>query len=98
MEITVNKNETELTLTPIGRLDTSTSPQLQAAVDENISDVTDLTFDLSKLIYLSSAGLRVLMNAQKIMLKQGKMRIINASEDIMDIFDMTGLTEVFTIE
>ena len=98
MEIKVNKNGTELTLTPIGRLDTTTSPQLQTALDENFSDVTDLTFDLLKLNYLSSAGLRVLMNAQKIMLKQGKMRITNVNEDIMDIFDMTGLTDVFHIE
>ena len=98
MEITVNKNGTELTLTPIGRLDTTTSPQLQTTVDENISGVTDLTFDLSKLIYLSSAGLRVLMNVQNIMHTQGKMRITNVNEDIMDIFDMTGLTDIFKIE
>ncbi len=97
MEITVNKNGTELTLSPIGKLDTATSPQLQAAVDENISGVTGLTFDLEKLVYLSSAGLRVLMSAQKTMNKQGEMVITNVNEDIMDIFDMTGLTDVFTI-
>lgn len=97
MEITVNKNGTELTLSPIGKLDTATSPQLQAAVDENISGVTGLTFDLEKLVYLSSAGLRVLMSAQKTMNKQGEMVITNVNEDIMDIFDMTGLTDVFKI-
>jgi len=87
-----------LTLTPIGRLDTTTSPQLQESIDENISGVSDLTFDLSKLNYLSSAGLRVLMSTQKIMLTQGKMRITNVNEDILEIFDMTGLTDVLTIE
>ncbi len=97
MEITVNKNGTELTLSPIGKLDTATSPQLQAAVDENISGVTGLTFNLEKLVYLSSAGLRVLMSAQKTMNKQGEMVITNVNEDIMDIFDMTGLTDVFKI-
>lgn len=97
MEIIVNKNGTELTVCPVGKLDTATSPQLQAAIDENISGVTDLTFDLKKLVYLSSAGLRVLMSAQKTMNKQGNMRLSNVNEDIMDILDMTGLTDVFTI-
>jgi anti-sigma B factor antagonist len=97
MEIIVNKNGTELTVCPVGKLDTATSPQLQAAIDENISGVTDLTFDLIKLAYLSSAGLRVLMSAQKTMNKQGNMRLSNVNEDIMDILDMTGLTDVFTI-
>jgi anti-sigma B factor antagonist len=98
MEIIVNKNGTELTVCPIGKLDTATSPQLQAAINENISGVTDLTFDLKKLAYLSSAGLRVLMSSQKTMNKQGNMRLSNVNEDIMDILDMTGLTDVFTIE
>ena len=97
MEIIVNKNGTELTVCPVGKLDTATSPQLQAAIDENISGVTDLTFDLKKLPYLSSAGLRVLMSAQKTMNKQGNMRLSNVNEDIMDILDMTGLTDVFKI-
>jgi anti-sigma B factor antagonist len=97
MEIIVNKNGTELTVCPVGKLDTATSPQLQAAIDENISGVTDLTFDLKKLAYLSSAGLRVLMSSQKTMNKQGNMRLSNVNEDIMDILDMTGLTDVFTI-
>ena len=98
MEITVNKNGTKLTISPIGRVDTTTAPELQAAVDENIGGVTDLTFDLKKLNYLSSAGLRVLMSAQKIINKQGQMRLVNINEAVMDIFDMTGLTDVFEIE
>ena len=97
MKIEVNKNGTVLTISPSGRLDTSTSPELQAVVSENIDSVTDLTFDLKQLDYLSSAGLRVLMSTQKIMNKQGEMRLINVNEDVMDIFDMTGLTDVFEI-
>ena len=97
MKIEVNKNGTVLTISPSGRLDTSTSPELQAVVSENIDSVTDLTFDLKQLDYLSSAGLRVLMSSQKIMNKQGDMRLINVNEDVMDIFDMTGLTDVFEI-
>ena len=98
MEIKVNKNGTELTISPVGRMDTATSPEVQAVVDENIGDATDLTFDLGELKYLSSAGLRVLMSAQKAMLSQGSMKLINVNEDILDIFDMTGLTYVFEIE
>ena len=98
MEITVNKNGNELTIIPIGRIDTATAPELQTVVDENISGVTDLTFDLQKLKYLSSAGLRILMSTQKIMNKQGKMRLVHVNEDVMDVLDMTGLTDVFEIE
>ena len=98
MKIEVNKNGNVLTISPFGRLDTSTSPELQVVVTDNIDGVTDLTFDLKQLDYLSSAGLRVLMSTQKIMNKQCEMRLINVNEDVMDIFDMTGLTDVFDIE
>ena len=98
MTIEVNKNGSELTLCPVGRVDTSTAPELRKAFDENISGVTDLTFDLKKLDYISSAGLRVLMVAQKTMAKQGKMKLVNVNENVMDVFDMTGLTDVFDIE
>ena len=80
------------------KIEVSTSPELQVVVSDNIDGVTDLTFDLKQLDYLSSAGLRVLMSSQKIMNKQGDMRLINVNEDVMDIFDMTGLTDVFDIE
>ena len=98
MEIKVNKNGNELPLTPVGRVDTATAPELKKAYDENISGVTDLTFDLKEMDYMSSAGLRVLMVAQKTMIKQGKMKLINVNDDVMEIFDMTGLTDVFDIE
>lgn len=98
MDIKSTKNGTELMVCPIGRLETVTAPELQTFIDENISGITDLTFDLKDLKYLSSAGLRVLMSTQKIMNKQGEMRLCNVNEDIMDILDMTGLTDVFEIE
>ena len=98
MEINITKNGTALTVCPVGRLETVTAPQLQAVIDENISGVTELTFDLEQLRYLSSAGLRVLMSAQKVMNKQGEMRLINVNEDVIEILDMVGLTDVFNIE
>lgn len=98
MEIAVNKNGTELMICPVGRINTATAPELQEIVDQNIDGTTDLTFDFKKLEYLSSAGLRVLMSAQKIMNKQGKMKLINVNEEVLEIFDMTGLTDVFVIE
>ena len=98
MKIDVNKNGSELTLNPVGRVDTATAPELKKVFEENISGVTDLTFDFKNLDYISSAGLRVLMVAQKAMIKQGKMKLINVNDDVMDIFDMTGLTDVFDIE
>ena len=98
MQIEIKKDGTALTFALTGRLDTGTSPELQKAVDENIPGVTDLTFDLKKLVYLSSAGLRVIMGAQKTMLDQGEMKLINVNKEIMDILDMVGLTDVFTIE
>jgi anti-sigma B factor antagonist len=98
MEINVTKNGTEVIITPVGRLDTVTAPELQAFVDHTIDGATAMIFDLIQLKYLSSAGLRVLMGAQKVMNKQGDMRLRNVNEDILDIFDMTGLTDVFEIE
>ena len=98
MEIAVNVNGTALTISPVGRIDTATAPEVQKVVNENIGGITELTFDLRKLKYLSSAGLRVLMSAQKTMNKQGKMKLVNVNDDVLDIFDMTGLTDVFDIE
>ena len=98
MEIKSVKDGSRLTVSPEGRIDTVTAPDFSAFLKENIDGVTELVFDMKKLKYLSSAGLRELMNTQKIMLKQGKMKFVNVNEVIMDIFDMTGLTDVFDIE
>lgn len=98
MEIMKNKNEKILTLALIGRLDTTTAPQLEAELKESLSDVTELVFDFEKLEYISSAGLRVLLSAQKAMNKQGTMVVKNVCEDIREVFDITGFCDILTIE
>jgi anti-sigma B factor antagonist len=98
MTINQNKNGSKLTLEVEGRLDTTTAPQLDAEVKSSISGITELEIDFSKLDYISSAGLRVLLSAQKIMNKQGSMVIHGASEDLMEIFDVTGFIDILTIE
>ena len=98
MQITVNKNGTELTICPSGRVDTTTAPQLQEAVNENIVGVTDLIFDFAKLHYISSAGLRVILSAQKMMNAQGKMTVRGVNETIGEIFEVTGFSDILTIE
>ena len=98
MTITKNLEGTKLTIALEGRLDTTTSPQLEAEMHPAIDDATELTIDLEKLAYISSAGLRVLLSAQKIMNKQGKMTIKNVCPEIMDIFDVTGLVDILNIE
>ena len=98
MTITKNLDGTKLTIALEGRLDTTTSPQLEAEMHPAIDDATELTFDLEKLAYISSAGLRVLLSAQKIMNKQGSMIIKNVCPEIMDIFDVTGFVDILNIE
>ena len=98
MTITKNLEGTNLTIALEGRLDTTTSPQLEGELHPDIDSATDLTFDLEKLAYISSAGLRVLLSAQKIMNKQGKMTIKNVCPEIMDIFDVTGFVDILNIE
>ena len=98
MKIDIKKDGTAMTMILEGRLDTKTAPELRTVVEENIEGLTSLTFDLEKLAYLSSAGLRIFMSAQKIMLEQGEMKLLHVGEEIMDILEMVGLTDVFTIE
>ena len=81
-----------------GKLDTNTAPQLEAAIREGEDSITVLEFDFANLQYMSSAGLRVLLSAQKIMNNQGKMIIRNVSGEIMDIFDITGFIDIFNIK
>lgn len=81
-----------------GKLDTNTAPQLEAAIREGEDSITVLEFDFANLQYMSSAGLRVLLSAQKIMNNQGEMIIRNVSGEIMDIFDITGFIDIFNIK
>jgi len=81
-----------------GRLDTVTAADLENALKDSLDGVTELTFDFEKLDYISSAGLRVLLSAQKTMNKQGSMKIINVNDIIMEIFEVTGFSDILTIE
>ena len=98
MKIDQNKNGNELNIALEGRLDTTTAPDLDAALRASLDGVTALNLDFSGLEYISSAGLRVLLSAQKIMNKQGEMKLTNVSEPIMEIFEVTGFSDILTIE
>ena len=90
-------NGDELTVALTGRLDTTTAPELEAALKESLDGVTALIIDMGALEYISSAGLRVLLSAQKIMSKQGEMKVTHVSETIMEIFEVTGFSDILTI-
>ena len=89
---------TELNLALTGRLDTTTAPQLETELKRSIGRVESLVLDFAGLEYLSSAGLRVLLAAQKVMNKQGKMVIRNVNETISEVFEITGFSDILTIE
>lgn len=96
----INKevNGAELKIALDGRLDTTTAPQLEAEITSGLKGVKNFVIDMEKLVYVSSAGLRVLLKAQKIMNKQGSMLIKNVSPEIKEIFEVTGFDELLTIE
>ncbi len=98
MEIKLEKDLDKLVVALSGRLDTTTAPQLEEKFKSELSDVKELVIDLKDLEYISSAGLRVLLLGQKTMNKQGKMTVINANESIMEIFDVTGFSDILNIE
>ena len=98
--MTINKtaNGKELVIALEGRLDTTTAPQLDEELKTALNGIEDLKFDFSKLEYISSAGPRVLLSAQKVMNKQGSMVIKNVNEEIHEIFEVTGFVDILTIE
>lgn len=98
MTIDKNVNGSELTMTLGGRLDTTTAPVLEAEIKQNIEGIETLIMDFNALEYLSSAGLRVILSAQKIMNKQGEMIVKNVNDTIMEIFEVTGFSDILTIE
>ena len=98
MNITKTKEGANLTLALEGRLDTTTAPRLEEEVKSALEGVTELVLDFSQLEYLSSAGLRVILAAQKIMNKQGKMVVRHVNETIMEVFEVTGFTDILTLE
>ena len=97
LEITKERNGGELTVSLAGRLDTNTAPQLEAELKHSLSGITRLDLDFSGLEYLSSAGLRVLLAAQKTMNGQGEMVVRNVSETIMEVFEITGFVDILTL-
>lgn len=98
MNIVKTQNMPSLTIALEGRLDTTTAPQLEAELKSCLSGVEALVMDMEKLDYISSAGLRVLLSTQKVMTKQGKLKIVHVNETIMEIFEVTGFTDILTIE
>ena len=98
LKITKEQEDKKLIFRLEGKLDTVTSNDLEAQLKDSIEGVEELIFDCEKLEYVSSAGLRVLLAAQKIMNKQGKMKVTDICEEIMSIFEMTGFSEILTIE
>lgn len=98
MNIEKNLNGTELTVSLEGRLDTNTAPELEASLKEDLDGVTELVLNLGKLEYISSAGLRVLLSAQKIMNKQGSMVVKGANSVVMEVFEVTGFVDILNIE
>ncbi len=98
MNINMNKDGSNLTIELEGRLDTTTAPQLEASLKQSVGDCESLIMDFAQLEYISSAGLRVLLAAQKVMNKQGTMVIKNVNETIMEVFEITGFADILTIE
>lgn len=98
--LTIEKqtNESGLTVALSGRLDTTTAPELEKELKASLDGVTSLTIDMKDLDYISSAGLRVLLSTQKIMNQQGGMKVVDAGETIMEIFEVTGFSDILTIE
>ena len=98
MTIEKKLNGENTLLVVAGRLDTQTAPELEAVLDEILVSTKDLTFDLTALEYVSSAGLRVILKAQKAMNQKGAMRLTGVNDSIMEVFDITGFLDILTIE
>ena len=98
MTIDIKKMDGETVIELSGRLDTSTAPVLDKTINEDIPENANLTLDLKGLEYISSAGLRVLLSAQKRMQKCGSMKLKNVCEEVMDVFEMTGFADILEIE
>lgn len=96
--IEIKKNTCDTTIEIVGRLDTTTAPTLDKVINEDIGDIKNLILDFKGLEYISSAGLRVLLAAQKKMQKIGSMKVINVCEAVMEVFEITGFADVLVIE
>ena len=98
LNIVTNSEGEKLTVKLEGRLDTTTAPELESELGKNLDGIKELTFDFTDLEYLSSAGLRVLLNTQKTMNQQGEMKLIGVNDTVKEIFEVTGFTDILTVE
>lgn len=98
MTIEIKRTAEETTIELVGRLDTITAPALDKAISSDIEGAKKLVIDFKSLEYISSAGLRVLLGAQKKMQKVGTMKLVNVCEEVMEVFEMTGFSDILTIE
>ena len=98
MTIEIKKNAAETTIEIVGRLDTITAPALDKTINEDIGDTKNLVLDVKGMEYISSAGLRVLLGAQKKMQKIGSMKVTGVCEEVMEVFEMTGFADILVIE
>ncbi len=98
MTINQTNENGDITIALTGRLDTTTAPELDEALDKALVNAHSLCFDLNELEYISSAGLRVLLKAQKTMNAKGKMKVTGVNETVMEVFDITGFVDILTIE
>ena len=98
MTIEIKRNAEESTIALAGRLDTTTAPALEKAITEEMESTKKLILDLKEMAYISSAGLRVLLGAQKKIQKFGSMKLINVCEEVMEVFEMTGFADILVIE
>ena len=98
MTIEIKKNTAETIIEIVGRLDTVTAPALDKTINEDIGDTKNLILDVKGMEYISSAGLRVLLSAQKKMQKIGSMKVVHVCEEVMEVFDMTGFADILVIE
>ena len=98
MTIEIKRNSEETIIELAGRLDTTTAPALDKTINNDVEGTTKLVLDLKSLEYISSAGLRVLLSAQKRMQKSGSMKVTNVCEEVMEVFEMTGFADILTIE
>ena len=98
MTIDIKRNAKEITISVVGRLDTITAPSLEKTIADSIGSTESLVLDMKGLEYISSAGLRVLLGAQKKMQKGGSMKLTGVCEAVMEVLEMTGFADILTIE
>lgn len=98
MTIEIKRSAGETVIEIAGRLDTTTAPALEKTINENLGETKNLVLNVKGLEYISSAGLRVLLGAQKKMQKLGSMKVTHVREEVMEVFEMTGFADILTIE